>query len=104
MTDKTLVYERHRYTTQYNNSCKQHAVQANVKDGWGEGYSPALYKSDRVIIVPFRITIRGLVSFRVLKSKMTSIRGIVVHFRVLSQKMWGNLSKCQSTDLVPLGE
>ena len=66
------------------------------------------------IVVPLRgskglqgVTIHGLIPLRVLKYKLTSFRGMVVPFRVLSRKMRG--SKCQSTvfkcivlELVPL--
>ena len=55
--------------------------------GGGGGGSP-IYKSDGVIVVPFRVRIRGLVpGLRVLKSKMTFARGMVVPFSVLSRKI-----------------
>ena len=53
----------------------------------------------------------GLVPLRALKSKMTSGRGMVVPFRVLSRKIWEEVnvsqrilivSKCIVLELVPL--
>ena len=41
-----------------------------------------------VIVVPFRIKIRDLVLLRVLRSKMTSVRGMVVPFRALCRNIW----------------
>ena len=56
-----------------------------------------------VIIIPFLgVTICGLVPVRVLKCKMTFARGMVVPFRVLSQKNMRGSCKFQSTDLVPV--
>ena len=54
----------------------------------GEGDSHI--KVTGVIVVPFSllwVKIRGLVPLMVLKSKMTSVGGMVVPFRVLSQNI-----------------
>jgi len=37
-----------------------------------------------VIVIPFGVKICGLVSLRVLKSKITTVRVIAVPFRILS--------------------
>ena len=39
-----------------------------------------------VIVIVFRSKSHGLVPLKVLKSKMTSVRGAVAPFKVLSQK------------------
>ena len=46
-------------------------------------------------VIAVRVKIRYLVSLRVLKSKMTSIRGMVVPFRVLSRKIWEEVNVSQ---------
>ena len=51
--------------------------------GWGDSH--IIVKGG--LSHPLRVTIRGLVPLRVLKSKMTSVRDMVVPFRVLSRKI-----------------
>ena len=49
------------------------------------------YKRDRGV----RVKIRGLVPLRALKSKLTSVRGMAVPFRVSTRKIWEEVNVSQ---------